>query len=430
MPTPCTPTCLVRLRPDLPPLPTMRPAPPTVVRRLAVTRHVAAGLTAGLLGACGGGDSPVSPAPTSAVHFVGQAVAAGAASLAGLRFFARRDAAPAQDYGAALDASGAFRLDASLPGAATDSLTLAVDADAGVTRTVRPVVVRVTRGTAPTALRPLLVPRAVALPAAGSYAGTMLTVSLRDAFTPVCATVSDANCNSFFPRDWLTGVEVWPEASLPVPLAFNRPGSAGPIAAADSAALWSIVRQMERDLGRPLFRPATLADLAAPDSTGYSMGAVLVSIDPGLGVTRGYTNWIWSANRDVVASRTRLGSAAMFAAPSLVTHELLHALGFHHTCAWTTVMGGYGCGSSQGASVADAAGFALAYEVRAAQAIGAPTTGLAESRAGELRFELGVVADRGAADTPRAARAPAGAEDASSRPRVVRGVAVREAGAP
>lgn len=156
-------------------------------------------------------------------------------------------------------------------------------------------------------------------------------------------------------------------------LAFDRPGSAGTITAADSVVLWDIVRQMKRDLGRPLFRPATRAAFTTPDTTGYTRGVVLVAIDLSLGPTRGYTNWIWAASQDVIAARTRFGSPASVASS---------------------------------ASVADAAGFALAYQVRGAQVGVGPTTGLAEALAGELRFEL-----------------------AWSRPRVFRGEAVREAGA-
>lgn len=375
--------------------------------------------------ACGGGgDSPVAPPPptsgTVLVHVAGQAVPAGPATTGGLRVFVRRDAAPGTDYAVALDPSGAFQLDATVPGLDGDSVTLAVDVAAGATaRTVRPVVVRATRATLPGSLRPLLVPRAVALPAAGSYAGTTLPVSLRDAFTPVCTTFSNPNCNSFFPQDWLNGVALWPAASLPVPLAFDRGGAAGAITAADSAAFWTIVRQMERDLGRPLFRPATLTDLTALDSKGYSAGAVLVSLDPTLGPTGGYTNWVSSLDLGITAARSRFGAGALLSSSPLVTHELLHALGFHHTCAWTTVMGGYGCGSAGGATVGDAAGFALAYQVRTAQLGGAPTTGLAAARAGELRLELGVLASR---DVPDAV------QGAAVGVRVSRGV-VRETGA-
>jgi hypothetical protein len=38
---------------------------------------------------------------------------------------------------------------------------------------------------------------------------------------------------------------------------------------------------------------------------------------------------------------------------SLVTHELLHAIGLKHSCAWTTVMGGYGCPSAGGLTLED-----------------------------------------------------------------------------
>jgi hypothetical protein len=82
-----------------------------------------------------------------------------------------------------------------------------------------------------------------------------------------------------------------------------------------------------------------------------------------------------------------------------MTHELLHALGFHHTCAWPTVMGGYGCASAAGATQSDAAAFTLANQIRRAIVANSPTTGLGDALRGEQLRELGITAAR-TADLP------------------------------
>jgi hypothetical protein len=70
-----------------------------------------------------------------------------------------------------------------------------------------------------------------------------------------------------------------------------------------------------------------------------------------------------------------------------MSHELLHDLGFHHTCAWSTVMGGYGCSSAAGITMTDAAAFNLAYQARAAIVASHPTTTFGDALRGEQTIE-------------------------------------------
>lgn len=194
---------------------------------------------AAALAACEGADSPTAPpTPTVTASFAGQAVAAGAFRPTGLCFVARTTAAPtARDFATPLGTDGAFQLTAALPGTPADSLRLVVDALPGTARVFQPVLLASTLGAAPRALRPLLVPRRVTVPAGSTYAGTAVDLSLRAAFTPVCADATEANCNSFFPAGWRTGgVAVWPDSVFPVPVAFNRAASAAAIAPAASVA--------------------------------------------------------------------------------------------------------------------------------------------------------------------------------------------------
>jgi hypothetical protein len=219
-------------------------------------------------------------------------------------------------------------------------------------------------------------------------------VSLTQAFQRVCTDDSNANCNSFFPQIWKSAVVLWNDADLPVPLAFNTSATTSPISAADSINLWNIIAEMQSELGRQLFVPATLSSLPPPDVNGFSRKAVLVWVDSTLSGFAGYTNWIWDGNLNMLSAKTRVTANAALASRSLMKHELLHALGFHHTCAWTTVMGGYGCGSAQSVTKSDAAAFSLGYQTRRTIIASAPTTTLADALRGEQLRETGVLAAR------------------------------------
>jgi hypothetical protein len=302
-----------------------------------------------------------------------------------------------QSFTTSIDASGAFRLDAPLTLVPTDSVWLVVDATTS-SRVYRPVVARTASNRATSvAARPLVVPRRVTV-STPAYPTSTIDVSLQNAFTRVCTDDTNANCNSFFPQIWKSSVILWADADLPVPLAFNR--TTGAITAADSIALWGVIDQMQRELGRQLFVPTDFSQVVAPDVNGFSRKAVLVSVDPTLSGFSGFTNWIWDGALNMLAAKTRVRLDTFLADRSLMTHELLHALGFHHTCAWVTVMGGYGCTSAPGATQADAAAFALGYQVRRAIVATPPTTTLADALRGEQLRELGLTASRAGALAP------------------------------
>jgi uncharacterized protein YjdB len=331
--------------------------------------------------------SVVAPTPLA-----GRVVTADGGAPGTLRFTAQTGAgAGAQSFSAAMDATGAFTLSAPLAAQPADSVDLVIDVASG-TRTYRPIDARVPASrAAAVSARPMLIPRTSTFTST-TYGATSQVVSLQQAFTRVCSDDANANCNSFFPQVWKTLVPLWSEADLPVPLAFNRPASTGAITDADSVALWTVIRQMEADIGRSLFKPATLSDLTPPDANGYSQKAVLVSIDNTLAGFAGYTNWIWDSSQNMLAAKSRILTSSFLSNRSLITHELLHALGFHHTCAWPTVMGGYGCPSQVGATRSDAAAFYLGYAARRTIISGAPTTTFADALRGEQLFDVAAAA--------------------------------------
>lgn len=323
--------------------------------------------------------------PTS---LTGQVFAADGGALGALQFEVRTGTGSGlQTFTSALQGSGAFQLKAPLTFGAADSVDLIVDA-VGPGRTYHPTMARVATPDAElVASRPLLVPRTVSF-STQSYPNTSLDVSMQDAFTRVCLDDGNANCDSFFPKRWLTIISMWRDSDLPIAVAFNRTASTSSISVGDSIAFWTVIHQMEGDLGRQLFRPVDIASLPAPSTNGLSMWAVLVSVDSTLLPTYGgYTNWL-SYGTTIVAGKVRIAKNAWMGDRGLVTHELLHALGFSHTCAWTSVMGGYGCSGAAGATIGDAAAFNLAYEIERTMIADAPTTTLAAALLGEELLEL------------------------------------------
>ena len=336
---------------------------------------------------------PSGPPTELTGHIV---LGSGSSQFPALRVTARAEANPSRETASGLaDASGAFDFLAPLQSWSASAIDLIVDAPPGSGRLFHPTMVQATPTTAANILTlPLVVPESVAV-VSMLFGWTTQPFSVRAAFTPVCSDASNANCNSFYPATWQTKIpELWPDAALPIPVAFNRPGSSGTISDADSVAVWKIIGHMEDALGRQLFQPASLSSLAPPDSAGYSNGAVLISIDNTLSPNAGYTNWYYDGYGDIYKARTRVGSEAALSQRGLVTHELMHALGFHHTCQWQTVMGGYGCPMNDGATIQDVAAFTLAWTLRSTIATRQPSTTLGDASRGEQQFETYVLASR------------------------------------
>lgn len=295
--------------------------------------------------------------------------------------------ASAQRFVAPVDSiTGAFTLVVPTFGASGPTIEYFIDVASGTSRRYHASYVALANGGAPVAPRIMLIPHMVT-PDSGTYAGRPFAVDLNEAFVPVCTTTSDANCQSYWPSYWVSGIKNWADATRPIPLAFDR--TPGTVAAADSVALWAVIRGLEADLGRSLFRPASFS---AYTTTGYTSGTVLVSRDATVAPFVGYTNWSWDSQGIVYQARVRLASAQYFANSGTVSHEFTHAMGFSHTCRWSTVMGGYGCTQQARISPHDVAYFHLAEMVRRQVRALSPNWGIAESLQGDRVIELGMAA--------------------------------------
>ena len=171
----------------------------------------------------------------------------------------------------------------------------------------------------------------IAIPAAwridaGSYAGTEVPIDARGA-------VGARGESGFWRRVPVTGrgetILGWKPSDYPLRIAFDRQRSSERVSPQDSAAFWAAADQLERDIGADLFAPATLQS-ARPEGT--------ISVEIGSQYAEGHTFIVWNMQGDAYDGVVTLRYASTAQNAAVVTHELLHLLGFGHTAAWRTNM--------------------------------------------------------------------------------------------
>jgi hypothetical protein len=261
--------------------------------------------------------------------------------------------------------SGTFAAD--VPDPLGGAIELLVDADADSLHRFFPSRVRLDGVRARSEVRIVMIPRRWTI-GAGSYAGE--TVLLR----PASALGRGSDGPAFWRLSrrarrsgWAVG---WEARAYPIPIAFDTTGRRR-VGAADSAAFWDIARQLERDLGQPVFRPVQAAEVLG------DIDGVLVRTDGGMR-SAGLTLISWNERGRAYDGALYVQHAWMLGDARVVTHELLHALGFGHATGWYSVMSVAPNGPGRATAV-DVAHVQLLLRVRALQdAVDAPY-GVAEA---------------------------------------------------
>jgi hypothetical protein len=256
-----------------------------------------------------------------------------------------------------------------MPSAACDSVEIRVDTPEGSTRRYHRVVAQIPVPARPDSLETLrivLVPTRWAIQG-GTYAGTVIPID-------VDAAVAPRNERARYWRisrsAYGSGIPVaWPEARIPIPVAVH--GRFGSLRPSDSTAFWRIARQLEADFGRTLFRPSPF------DPTREEAWSITVTVDP-TSDTPGITFITHDALGTLYEATVGIRSSILLRDERIVTHELVHALGFGHSVGWYSVMGSPSQAPS-GATAADVAYAQLLYRLRRVHTEQRATHGILES---------------------------------------------------
>jgi hypothetical protein len=145
----------------------------------------------------------------------------------------------------------------------------------------------------------------------------------------------------------------WPGGRLPLPIVLRG------AARSEEEGFWSVARALEEDFGVRLFRPAT-----AEEQT-REVGVVTVDVDPGL-ARAGLTYIAFDGRGEILGAEVLVRSASWPEESGVLGHELVHALGFGHTMAWSSLMAPVS-GHVGRATAADVAHALVMYAVRDAQ---------------------------------------------------------------
>jgi len=113
---------------------------------------------------------------------------------------------------------------------------------------------------------------------------------------------------------------------------------------------------MEADMGMRLFEPAVLSADSDPDD-------IIVVDTKNMANDDGMTLVTWSTPGGIYDARVFLRSTSTMHNAHVVAHEMMHALGFGHTSAWSSIMNSGGSQSRLTAQDVAYAQFAL--ELRA-----------------------------------------------------------------
>jgi len=162
---------------------------------------------------------------------------------------------------------------------------------------------------------------------AGTYAGMKVPLHIAAAFGGRGKREHFWRVASGRGRDG--GVVGWKSTRYPIPLAF-RHERRSQISSADSSAFWRIVDAMSADFGMEMFHPSTLANDDPDDVIVVDIG--------GPREVDGLSRATWTAAGELSDVRVTFRDASVLHDSHVVTHEMIHALGFGHTTSWRSVV--------------------------------------------------------------------------------------------
>ena len=157
-------------------------------------------------------------------------------------------------------------------------------------------------------------------------------------------------------RGRFTGRTVsWVPDSFPIRVAFRHERGDPNVSESDSLGFWSVAADVERMLGRSLFRPGKFAEI---DS---GADGILVTVNRGMAAA-GRTFITYDETGRIYEALVTVSRREFLTEPRIAAHELLHAIGLGHTRGWPSVMAP-STGSNNSPSVDDIAYAQLYYAI-------------------------------------------------------------------
>lgn len=258
-----------------------------------------------------------------------------------------------------------------------DSIDVTIDRQGNSARAFIPLVGRIGRTLALTGqnLSVVLIPSVWNI-SCGTYSGSQIGVSLQKAYLPANETSA-----GFYSTNWF-----WEQ--FPQFVALDRSESTVSISAQDSVGMWNQIAKTESALCIDLYKPGSLADIAVSGGTRI---VVNTSFPPGM-ANGGFTR------RNLSSPYIYFGLASFQNVEMLPTrvleHELIHTLGFGHSCFWPTTMFSFCPNESEvnrpGITAEDVAYIRLFYAVRKLEVDRNSVLGLSASLRGEREIILGL----------------------------------------
>jgi len=255
--------------------------------------------------------------------FGGRIIAADGGSLDGVRVVAFDSHG---SYDTVIDSSGMFV--GSIPAIPTSRVTLRVFSDSAAPR-YHTSVITLGPGATSDPTRIVLVPLRWRI-RGGLFDGREVPIE------PARATMSPGDGPGFWRltrRGRLAGRAVsWVADSFPIRVAFRHERGDPFISAGDSVRFWEMARNLEAVLGRQLFRPASFEEVDA------GADGIFVTVNRRM-PSAGKTFVTYDESGRIYEALVTVGQPEYLGLSRVATHEMLHAIGFGHTHAWSSVMG-------------------------------------------------------------------------------------------
>ena len=260
---------------------------------------------------------------TDSFVFGGRIIAADGGSLDGVRVVALDSRG---SYETVIDSSGMFV--GSFPAVPTSRVTLRIFSDSAAPR-YHTSVITLGPGVPSDPTRIVLVPLRWRI-RGGPFDGREVPID------PVRATMSPGDGPGFWRLTrrgrWAGHPVSWVPDSFPVRVAFRHERGDPFISAGDSVRFWEMATNLETLVGRALFRPASFEEVDA------GADGIFVTVNRRM-PSAGKTFVTYDETGRIYEALVTVGQTEYLGQTRVATHEMLHALGFGHTRAWSSVMG-------------------------------------------------------------------------------------------